>query len=528
MRFLSSPALEAYESEALSGLFGRRYEPTGAVTLPAGGTVAPAAGTVGEDLDGEFLAICPDTSSWGFLEGPEVAVWDALRAGTSTVGNLREAFSRTLGATYLDSLVATMYRRGLVTINDHLALDHEILRAGHNTKEVHLVELLVTEKCNLGCVYCLAGTSARMPKMTPETAYRAVDLAFAMEEAQELAFELSGGEPFLEFDLMKGVVERIHEWRRRDGRPVSINVQSNATLLDEERVRWILDNDINLGISFDGTPSSQNASRPLLGGKGSFDEVQEGIDLLQRHGVPFGALVVLNRHNIEDPRELADFLVENGVVGFKLNAVAYLGTARHAWQDIGVTQEEVTTFTRDLMHLVAYEGYPLVESNVRTMCEHLVSKRRTTRCLRGRCGAGDSFQAVSAAGDIYACGRATQSPGLKLGHVQDEAESLSAPARRSLVIAEIRNRRPEDLDGCSTCSYRQLCQAGCSAQAWERYGTVAHRTPECHYFKTSYPWLMRWLSFDPAAAERLGAMTYFGDGGVVATSLEQPLGAAPQ
>lgn len=511
MRYLSSPLLEAYEASVLPLAVGKRYEPWGPVTVPDDVRLGLPSGASCVALDGEDLAIVPNTAAWAFLTEPERRLWWSLRA-SPTAGDVRRTWP--LGDKTGDVLLTALYRRGLVTLDGRAAVDPTIFADGHNSEEVHLVELLVTERCNLGCVYCLAGTNPRMPRMTRETGLRAIDLAFEMDEADALAFELSGGEPFLEFALMRELVAHIRRRQAQDGRPVSINVQSNATLLDEERVAWIRDEDINLGISFDGSPSAHDRSRPLLGGRGSFDKVLDGIDLLQRAGVAFGALVVLNRWNIDDPRELADFLVENGIVGFKLNAVAYLGTARDAWQDIGVRQEEVADYSRRLARLVADEGYPLVESNLRAMCEHLVSKRRTTRCLRGHCGAGDSFQAVSANGEIYACGRATQSPGLRIGSVHDPTvASLSEPGRRSLVIAEIRSRRPETLEGCITCEYRQLCQAGCSAQAFERYGTVRHRTPECHFYKTGYPWLMRWLAFDAAATARLSQLSYFGDGG---------------
>lgn len=502
---------------SLPATVGKTYRPHVELTLPDQARLGRPDGAETIMLDGEALAIVPDTASWAFLTAPEAHVWDSLSVGP-TVLDVRQAGSAVAGP---DLLLTHLFRRGLLSVDGETATDPRIFADGHNTSEVHLVELLLTERCNLGCTYCLAGTNARMPRMDRDTAVRTIELAFEMAEATSLAFEFSGGEPFLEFDLMRESVALIRERQRSDGRPVSINIQTNATLFDPERVRWVADNEINLGISFDGSPTAHDVSRPLLGGGSSFARVLDGMDLLQRAGVPFGALVVLNRSNIDDPRELADFLVENGVIGFKLNAVAFLGTARESWTDVGVTQEEVVAYTRELARLVAEEGYPLVESNLSGMCDFLVSKRRTTRCLRGFCGAGDSFQAVSAAGDIYACGRATQSPGLKLGSVHDSAvTSLSEPARHNLVIAEIRSRRPSTLEGCSTCAYRELCQSGCSAQAWERYGTVRHRTPECHYFKTGYPWLMRWLSFDPAATQRFSDLTYFGQGGAQVVEID--------
>jgi len=523
MKFFQAPAIERFESTWVPRLSGKSYNPQAQVRISPESWLSHPRTVTTESVQGERLVIEPDTAAWAFMSATEWQAFQLLdqrRAG-DVVGR-PDATDRT-DDTW--QLINSAYRRGLLEIDGHRSIDPTIFRDGHNTPEVHLVELLVTERCNLGCVYCLAGTAANMPRMNAETAHRAVNLAFEMAEAEEFAFELSGGEPFLEFPLMQEIVQHIHRRQEEDGRSVSINVQTNCTLLDTDRVRWLADNAINVGISIDGSPRSHDRSRPLLGGKGSFCKVIEGIDLMQRAGVSFGALVVLNRWNIHEPRELADFMVENGIYGFKLNPVAYLGTARSTWTDIGVTSAEVIDYTQNLARLVGHEGYPLRESNLHGMCEFLVSKRRGVRCMRSHCGAGDSFQAVAADGTIYPCGRSTQSPGLALGSVHDPAvHSLSEPARTNLVIAEIRERRPDSLDGCDTCSYRQLCQSGCSAQAYERYGTVRHRTPECDMYKTGYPWLMRWLSWDAPALDRFSQLGYFGAGG--AELVDTEFGAA--
>lgn len=497
--------MEAMESQWLPRFARKDYAPTGAVTPGRASVLRHPPTMTSVVLDGETMVIEPETASWAFLTPDEFELFGHLDG--TLFGESSESVA---------GFVTDLYRRGLLTIDGHSAIDPTMLRDGHNSPETHLVELLMTERCNLACTYCLAGTSGKMPRMDRETALRAVDLAYAMTEAETLAFELSGGEPFLEFGLMRELVDHIHTLARLDGRPVAINVQTNCTLLDAERVAWLRDNDIQVGISLDGNPKSHDRSRPLLGGKGSFERVIRGIDLMQREDVAFGALVVLNRFNINDPEGLLEFLVENGITGFKLNPVAYLGTARDTWTDIGVTSEEALDFTRKAMELVATRGYPVVESNIRTMCEFLVSKRRSVRCLRGHCGAGDTFQAVSANGSIYPCGRSTQSPGLLLGSVHDESlVSLSEAGRRNLRIAEIRTRRPDSLADCRTCAFRQLCQSGCSAEAFERHGTVLHKTPQCHYFHEGYPWLMRWLAFDAGALAMLSHYEYFGPQGAV-------------
>lgn len=508
MRFLSSPLFEQYEAASLPFQFGKHFEPGSWPDLHPG-SVLTTEGSELLDVAGRRLAIHPDTASWSFLEDSEAALFGSLHG--RRYDEIAAAWP-TEHADRAQAFTGLLYQRGLLQVDGRSVVDEDVFRDSANVPDVHLIELLLTERCNLGCTYCLAGTNARMPRMTPETAHRAVDLAFAMTEAEVLAFEFAGGEPFLEFGLMRDLAAYIQHHPQREGREIALNAQTNGTLLDEERVRWVVDNDVHLGLSLDGDPISQNLSRPKLGGGESFTDLRHGLDLLQRAGVGFGALVVLNRSNVGSVQRLADFLVDNGISGFKLNPVAFLGTARHTWGDVGITQEEVVDYFQELMSLIVAQRYPLLEDNVRTMCQFILSKRRPTRCLRSHCGAGDTFQSVSAAGDVYPCGRATQSPGLKLGHVEDGWTSLSEPGRRSLVIAEIRERRPDGLDDCSTCSYRQLCQSGCSAQAWERYGTVRHKTPECHFYLSMYPWLMEWLSRDLDAVRHLESMQYFGGG----------------
>jgi uncharacterized protein len=510
MKYFSRPFRESSESVYLAAKFGKQYEPFGMMSL-SDDAMLGTADVILEEVGGEILAIHPESTAWAFLSTGE-AEW-FLRLDGKPFGWVSHNLSHYGQESALD-FVAHLYRRGLLTVNTHAAVDRRMFADGPNYNEGNLIELLITEKCNLACPYCLAGANSSMPAMDRNTARKTVDLAFAMHETDTLAFEFAGGEPFLKYELMRETVEYIRNHPLRGNRKLFLSTQTNATLLNEERVRWLKDEDIRVGISIDGGAQSQNMSRPQVNGKESFSKLAKGIDLLHRFEIPFGGLVVLNRANADDPAGLASTMLNLGIHGFRLNPVAYLGDARKNWDKVGLSQEHIINFMKRLMSHIVEQRLPLLEDNVRSMCDFLTSKQRRTRCMRSHCGAGDTFQAIAANGDIYPCGRATQSPGLRLGNIFDPGlTSLSQPSRHNNVMAQIRERRPADLEGCDVCSYRQLCQSGCSAQAWERYGTVRHRTPECSFYKTLYPYLMRWLSFDVAAFAHLNAYSYFNNEG---------------
>jgi uncharacterized protein len=507
MRFLHAAARESAEAATIPPRWGKTLAPFGAVTL--GDATTLDAGEVElYRLGDRQLAIVPDSAAWVFASDREAALLEGL-ATPRTFAWLRDAWPADAPGSP-EGFAATLFRRGMLRVGGTVAVDRTMFDDGPNYDEGNLVELLLTEKCNLACGYCLAGTNPHMPTMTPEIGRAAVDRAFAMHEAPSITFEFSGGEPFMQFPLMRELADYALTHPRRNGTGVHFCVQTNLTLLDDERVEWLKRHQVAVGVSLDGDPSQHDRSRPTLGGKPSFRKVLQGLDLLQKHGVPFGALVVLNRFNAGNARQLVEFLLDNEIRAVKINPIAYLGTGRSAWDEYGLTGEECVAYFRDLLELLVAERHKLREDNLATMCRYLVSKSRTTRCMRTHCGAGESFQCVSASGDVYPCGRSSQTPAWNLGNVLEMAGSLSDAGRANPFVQQIRVRRPRDLEGCVSCPYRQMCQAGCSAEAFERYGTVRHRTPECHFFKTLYPWLMSRLSFDPEATAWLAHCGYFG------------------
>jgi radical SAM protein with 4Fe4S-binding SPASM domain len=505
MRYLACSAMESYESEVLLRDFGKFYYPLGDVNMGRD-TLVDAPDTVCVPVEDEMLALEPDTASWSFLTNAEGELLRRLAPGRS-LGSLLDDWPGGDGGAAA-AFVGNLFRRGLVRLNGQTSVQPEIFHDSANCQEGHLVELLVTEKCNLACEYCLAGANQSLPHMSEEIALKAVDLAYGMDQPS-ITFEFSGGEPFLRFELMRKLVGHIRDHPNRAGREVYICLQTNGTLLNEERVQWMADNSIIVGLSLDGNPDSHNLSRPQVNGKESFSKVLHGLTLMREAGVAYGILVVLNRSNIHAPERLIEFMTEHGIQQFKLNPIAFLGTARSEWDRLALGQDQILDYFQTLGRRLVSSGQDIFESNLLDMTRHLVSKQRQSRCLRGHCGAGDSFNAISADGSIYPCGRATQSPALKLGDVLTEPFALNRPGRNNLYIQRIRERRPKTLEDCVSCHYRELCQAGCAVQAFERYGTVRHKTPECSFNKAMYPHLMHWLSHDPEAVAYLNRSQYF-------------------
>lgn len=150
--------------------------------------------------------------------------------------------------------------------------------------EVDELVLNITEDCNFRCKYCfysklsVQDTSYNQHnQMTEETAIKSVDLF--MEKSQAgVTYTISffGGEPLLNFKLIKNVVEYAN--RKYDN--IVYTITTNGYLLKGEILKYLVDNDVRVTISIDGPKGIHNANRVTMKGVGSFDIVKSNIETI--------------------------------------------------------------------------------------------------------------------------------------------------------------------------------------------------------------------------------------------------------
>jgi uncharacterized protein len=102
------------------------------------------------------------------------------------------------------------------------------------------LELSVTEKCNLGCPYCYVANKDNF--MTPEIFDEKLPLILDyMKKANcdKLNMSFFGGEPMLNFDLIKHATKKIREVLP----DTQLVIISNMTMIDEEKSKWIKENE---------------------------------------------------------------------------------------------------------------------------------------------------------------------------------------------------------------------------------------------------------------------------------------------
>jgi sulfatase maturation enzyme AslB (radical SAM superfamily) len=111
--------------------------------------------------------------------------------------------------------------------------------------------------------------------MSEATAHRALDIAFE-SQASRIKIEFQGGEPLLNFGLIRKIVSAAKRLSESVGKKVDFVIASNLALLDDAVLEFCKSNEILLSTSLDGPAELHNKNRPRPGGN-SYELAVAGI-----------------------------------------------------------------------------------------------------------------------------------------------------------------------------------------------------------------------------------------------------------
>ena len=154
-------------------------------------------------------------------------------------------------------------------------------------RKVNKITLQVTQSCNMRCRYCIYDETANPrqrkhsnKRMSWDIAKCAIDFLWDHSvDSPKVNVGFYGGEPLLEFSMIKKVVE--YSEKRFYGKPLSFSITTNGTMLDDEKVRYMQRHNIGLLVSLDGPKEINDRNRVFKDGRGTYDIVMENIERLR-------------------------------------------------------------------------------------------------------------------------------------------------------------------------------------------------------------------------------------------------------
>jgi len=183
------------------------------------------------------------------------------------------------------------------------------------------LELILTEGCNLACTYCFEKDMLGYKRMPLEIAKSAVDVLFDYSGNEtDLFITHFGGEPTLNFPAIQFVTEYAEQKAATFGKNVHFKMTSNGFLFNETMVNYFAKHHIGVLLSIDGLAPTHDRFRVDKRGRGTFDRVLKGLQLLKTAQPWIGVKMTVMPENVvnlfDDVRGLYDLGANQFIIGY--------------------------------------------------------------------------------------------------------------------------------------------------------------------------------------------------------------------
>lgn len=318
----------------------------------------------------------------------------------------------------------------------------------------------LTRLCNLRCTYCHSWAEGPGQTMMWRTMIRTVRSILSMQDLQRAQFVWHGGEvTLLKPKFMKKLIW-LQQRLKRQGQAVANALQTNATLLSDEWIDFLIGLDINVGISIDGPTEINDLRRVYKNKEGSTQDVLAGVQALRAAGIPFGALIVVDHSIVEfGAKRILDFALEAGIEAMTLLNSLPENTAPHGKPENYLPYPDYVSFLCEMFD-VWWPNYvnQITFTDLAQLQGGVSGERRPVSCLwSGDCHS--RFMTVEANGDLAPCDKYRGDAGSLLGNVT--MVPVGDLINKSNYLRDAKELQREANRQMSACKYFRVCRGGC-------------------------------------------------------------------
>lgn len=398
---------------------------------------------------GEFLNLSPDN----------------FHAFTSHRAKPEETFYRDLKAKHF--------------LSDNQSSAHlELLASKYRTKKSFLdgftkLHIFVTSlRCNQSCPYCQVSRQGNdadkgVFDMRPEVLQRSVELMLA-SPAPRITMEFQGGEPLVNFDLVKEAVRICKSLNASIGKEIDYVLCTNLSMLEDEHLDFCKEHELLISTSLDGPEFLHDSNRPMNNGGPSHAVVTKNIRRAQEAlGIQsVSALMTTTKNTLNHSQAIVDEYLRMNLGSLFLRDLNPFGFAVKTSASIGYGSDDFIRFYIEVLnYIISINRAGKTFSEV--YASMILSKMLTPWPigfvdLQSPSGAGVGVVLYNYDGNVYASdeGRMLAEVGdytFRLGNVlEDNYRALFFGNTMQRIAAASCN---EALAGCSDCAYQTYCGA---------------------------------------------------------------------
>lgn len=330
--------------------------------------------------------------------------------------------------------------------------------------------LHVAHACNMTCGYCFAGEGeyhGERAIMSYDTGKRALDWLIENSGTRKnLEVDFFGGEPLLNFEVVKQLVAYGRSREKECGKNFRFTLTTNGMLLDDEVIEFANREMSNVVISLDGRKEINDRMRQTHEKSGTYDKILPAFKKLA------------------ESRNQKDYYVRGTYTHYNTDfASDILHMADLGFKELSI---EPVVAPPDAPYALKEEDLPRLLSEYERLASEMLERKREGKgrdftfyhymidltggpCIVKRisgCGVRTEYVAVTPSGDLYPCHQFVGDEKFLLGNIYDGITNSS-------VCDKFKNCNVYSHTECRDCFAKLYCSGGCAANAYHTTGDIS-------------------------------------------------------
>ncbi|NLM06507.1 MAG: thioether cross-link-forming SCIFF peptide maturase [Tissierellia bacterium] len=331
----------------------------------------------------------------------------------------------------------------------------------HSQGIIKALCLHIAHDCNLKCKYCFASQGnfkGARTYMSTEVGKRALD--FLVENSgkiRNLEVDFFGGEPLMNFDVVKEITYYGRELEKKTGKVFRFTLTTNAVLLDDEITDFLNEHMSNVVLSLDGRKEVNDKMRLTVNDKGSYDLIAKKIQKFveKRGDKDYYVRGTFTSENLDFGKDVEHFK-DLGFKSVSIEPVVADPREPYAIRDEHLDQvlKEYGDFSREYIKMKKSDpDFSFFHFEIDLDNGPCVIKRASG------CGAGSEYLAVTPEGDLFPCHQFVGEDGFSMGNVFDGIKNEKL--REKFQAVNVYSK-----EECKDCWARYYCSGGCHANSY--------------------------------------------------------------
>ena len=318
--------------------------------------------------------------------------------------------------------------------------------------------LHISHDCNLRCKYCFASTGdfGKGRKLMPfEVGKAAIDFLLEKSVGREnLEVDFFGGEPLMNFDVVKQIVEYARSKEEEYHKNFRFTITTNGMLLDDDTIDYINKEMYNVVLSIDGRKEVNDRMRVRVDGSGCYDRILPKFKKLVdgRGDKEYYVRGTYTKYNLDFSEDVMH-LYEAGFDEISVEPVIESPEEAYA-----ITEEDLDQIYAEYDKLVDRIG-AIRKSGKHINFFHFMIDLDQGPCvikrLRG-CGSGNEYVSITPDGDIYPCHQFVGHDEYKMGNIEEG--TFNNDIKKEFAGCHVYSK-----PACQECWARFYCSGGCNA-----------------------------------------------------------------